>query len=242
MASTALGPLTTTFTAPLGCSKDAQELYRSGYLFQGPKDQACFPSGYVPNNSAYYSPGVCPSGYTIACSHNSFADETIITCCPDFVSGRPFSCQIANELDLHVSFLCVHKLDSSWTLEHVLSLVEDATITLSTFTGIAGGGINAYGVQVRYDPGSSVVSTLSSTLIPPLRAAGTEYSTSTQPPSTTTFEPLSDDYKNGNRSSVSPGAVAGIAVGGAIVGSVLASLAGFCIFKYRNRSHSIQRY
>ena len=41
----------------------------------------CLPSGYVPTSSFYYSPGICPSGYELAC-HSTAGPETRGTCCP----------------------------------------------------------------------------------------------------------------------------------------------------------------
>lgn len=102
------GPLTTTFTAPASCAT-ATGLYqiwssssssRSGdgegatatyHYEQGPLASlaSCFPSGYdaaATGAGAYYSPGLCPSGYTAACSStgvvSATATETAFTCCP----------------------------------------------------------------------------------------------------------------------------------------------------------------
>lgn len=89
------GPLTTTFTAPSSCAT-ATGLYQiwssdsSSYHYeQGPLATmaACFPSGYDSGaKQQYYSPGLCPSGYTAACSStevvSATATETAYTCCP----------------------------------------------------------------------------------------------------------------------------------------------------------------
>lgn len=91
-----VGPLTTTFTAPASCTT-ATGLYQiwndaGTYRYeQGPLAtmSGCFPDGYGASLSRYYSPGLCPSGYTAACSSTdavvsatATATETAFTCCP----------------------------------------------------------------------------------------------------------------------------------------------------------------
>lgn len=87
------GPLTTTFTAPASCTT-ATGLYQiwasnTFHFEQGPLASMadCFPSGYdAAATSQYYSPGICPSGYTTACSStdvlSAAVTETAYTCCP----------------------------------------------------------------------------------------------------------------------------------------------------------------
>lgn len=89
-----VGPLTTTFTAPASCTT-ATGLYQiwndasSTYHYeQGPLAtmSGCFPDGYDASPSQYYSPGLCPKGYTAACSSTDVVSatvtETAFTCCP----------------------------------------------------------------------------------------------------------------------------------------------------------------
>ncbi|KAK0634654.1 hypothetical protein B0T17DRAFT_481286 [Bombardia bombarda] len=88
---TAIGPLTTTFAAPSSCGslsvyqlwKGSQSTYVQGPLYTAGSDNACFPDDYNP--SGYYSPGICPQGYTTACSKlstKSKVTETAVVCCP----------------------------------------------------------------------------------------------------------------------------------------------------------------
>jgi hypothetical protein len=88
-SSPAIVPLTTTFT-PLAACVTAIYLYRFGvggpYASLGPPSiRDCFPPGWLPDLTARFSPGLCPSGYTVACSTvgrmNDVA-ETTATCCP----------------------------------------------------------------------------------------------------------------------------------------------------------------
>lgn len=83
----ALGPLTTTFTAPASC--DTASVYsvdglNAGFYQQGPYEtnSGCLPSKWVLNGA--YSPGVCPKGYTVACSATDESAETTV-CCPTYV-------------------------------------------------------------------------------------------------------------------------------------------------------------
>lgn len=102
MTATTPLALTTTFTPPPACSTDTWYIeYVKGtyyyttsisnslegwYLSQGPTDwSSCFPSGYQATTDFYYSPGVCPSGYSIASSEIlsiGISSETRATCCP----------------------------------------------------------------------------------------------------------------------------------------------------------------
>jgi hypothetical protein len=93
---TVIGPLTTTFRAPSSCATTTPQIYQvwsgtaSSYV-EGPlftADPDCFPSGYDPAPTNYYSPGWCPRGYTAACSSLasvSTETETAVICCPTYV-------------------------------------------------------------------------------------------------------------------------------------------------------------
>jgi hypothetical protein len=81
--------LTTTFIPPTGCLSNIY-LYNIGtrepYATLGPPEISdCFPPGWSPDVSTGFSPGVCPSGYTAACSTAvtiEYLSETTATCCP----------------------------------------------------------------------------------------------------------------------------------------------------------------
>lgn len=102
MTTTAPVPaLTTTFAPPESCLVSYSQYTYSGstlacyaddnsqipcvFMHLGPATgspvSACLPSSYTPTASFYYSPGICPSGYQLACSSTSGA-ETRGTCCP----------------------------------------------------------------------------------------------------------------------------------------------------------------
>ncbi|KAF3062417.1 hypothetical protein GL218_03837 [Daldinia childiae] len=83
-AATSLGPLTTTFSPPSSCfplspytdTVDGTQIYKVGTVSA---DDGCLPPDWVVNG--YYSPGICPSGYTEVCE--APGDNVVTTvCCP----------------------------------------------------------------------------------------------------------------------------------------------------------------
>ncbi|KAM7209581.1 hypothetical protein V8F20_000319 [Naviculisporaceae sp. PSN 640] len=119
---TAIGPLTTTFQAPSSCTTTTPQIYQvhntqdhDTYSYvQGPLFKSgsnCFPSGYDASPSAYYSPGVCPQGYTAACTKTSTirtaipavpagdedAVETAFICCPTATGFINYTCAEAKD-------------------------------------------------------------------------------------------------------------------------------------------------
>jgi hypothetical protein len=93
----AVGSLTTTFTPSPSCLTDIYKFNASSavtvsgqlsslvYIQLGPTSTSdCVPSSFAPSG-AYYSPGICPSGYTQACKGivtSGTVTETQATCCP----------------------------------------------------------------------------------------------------------------------------------------------------------------
>ncbi|KAI1305656.1 hypothetical protein F5Y03DRAFT_406273 [Xylaria venustula] len=77
MALTNLGALPTDFAISSICSAQLNQVYKiytssEFYLLQGPAEQtSCYPSGYRANPNQYYSPGLCPTGFTSACEATS---------------------------------------------------------------------------------------------------------------------------------------------------------------------------
>ncbi|KAK6854028.1 hypothetical protein PG995_010840 [Apiospora arundinis] len=154
-----LGPLTTIFTAPLSCSqsalfmRDEFDCAGSTSILRGPMDTApaahCFPPLFDARPGAYYSPGICPNGYTAACtSINTQAAETILTCCPEAGQGLSYRCSLGSEW--------------SWGLCHA-ALGGGATATLTDLktvkcgSSLAGtesflwdGVAQAQSIQVRF--------------------------------------------------------------------------------------------
>lgn len=103
LISTTVLPLTTAFIPAPSCFNDIGWYSTSGdsvvyatveagnscveptCWFGLPSSSDCFPSGW--GLSATYSPGVCPAGYSVACSSLASHDtvfETIGICCPRY--------------------------------------------------------------------------------------------------------------------------------------------------------------
>ncbi|KAI0841074.1 hypothetical protein F5Y06DRAFT_293561 [Hypoxylon sp. FL0890] len=91
-ATSFLGPLPTTFSAPTTCGTSTytwitgEDTTVWAMAPQTSDDPTCLPSNWVVNG--YYSPGLCPYGYTNACSMTNNDVETTI-CCP---TNQNFAC------------------------------------------------------------------------------------------------------------------------------------------------------
>lgn len=89
-ASLASAPaLTTTFTPSPGCLDQIYKVIITAGTFYAslgtPNATNCFPPGWHPDPAAPFSPGICPSGYTIdgtSLGHIGSLYETTATCCP----------------------------------------------------------------------------------------------------------------------------------------------------------------
>lgn len=93
--------LTTTFTPAKSCFQYYKYRYTGTeltcleggtgapsactYMQLGPSgsDANCFPSSLELGSTFYYSPGICPSGFEVACS-STVGGETRATCCPRY--------------------------------------------------------------------------------------------------------------------------------------------------------------
>jgi hypothetical protein len=104
MTTSSLSPLTTVFTPPASCVADINWYTYTASQTNGlvtignptqcvdhlcyaafPLNSNCLPEGWALSRA--FSPGVCPEGYTIACSSLSTAGtatETVATCCPKY--------------------------------------------------------------------------------------------------------------------------------------------------------------
>jgi hypothetical protein len=91
-----LGSLTTAFSPEATSCLDADTFWmeqRGGddaFNIQGGlpflQRPECYPKGFIPVSTSYYSPGICPSAYTVACSSTMVEHGREITshvCCPE---------------------------------------------------------------------------------------------------------------------------------------------------------------
>lgn len=251
---TSIGPLTTTFSAPSSCTTNTPRIYQihtgkeynyvQGPLFKPGSD--CFPSGYVPSPSAYYSPGVCPQGYTPACTNLlpiqtalAPATETAYICCPTALS---YTCVGKDEnasLGCTTSFSRVHGVIGATVIK------DGVTGDYGVFTE-SEGGFAAHSIQVRFQEGpriqnvpqvpqdsSSQTTTASTTTTTTLSGTSqrTTVATISMPIQTSQTETTPPAVKTETKTEgVSTGAAIGIAIGSAIAGILLVGLVALFFF------------
>ncbi|GAP83816.1 putative Gag polyprotein [Rosellinia necatrix] len=213
-----LGPLPTDFTLSPNCAKDLNDIYKYFYntqqgwyyLLHGPVEQtSCYPSGYAAKKTEYYSPARCPTGFTTACRRTNKAGtvvETVVTCCP---THSELMCLTTPGNEPQSTLGCtaavVESITTTWTVSQELNGITSRTISTGAI-----GGVNAYGVEVRFQSTDFASSTTS-------ESTSETDSTLVTPPSTPSNSPINNE-KNSN--DLSGGAIAGI-VPGALVGILL---------------------
>ncbi|CAN8104286.1 unnamed protein product [Discula destructiva] len=196
-----LGPLTTTYS-PSGasCTTIYQRLENGGLEYgtinTAPETSSCLPTKYNPYGGFYYSPGVCPLGYTIGCTAaiaGNGLSATAATCCP---SGG-YSCRLT-------------RIDSdpvaceSTILDYVTMYVEAYSWISTTFSSTSvttvvspGNVVFAEAIIVRRgdkDPtwsgyGSSTAASTSSSTVGKTVAAASESASTSTSTSTGTSSP-----------------------------------------------------
>ncbi|KAH8891510.1 hypothetical protein GQ53DRAFT_147921 [Thozetella sp. PMI_491] len=169
---TNLGPLTTAF-APAASASCATTIFVESntvnWLQYGPiSTDACLPPSFNPFAGHYYSPGICPSGYTIACSFQG--DSGSVTegqCCPTGYtchtgvdrSGDPFGCTkpITQNTFISLTYYGYHESvvtntgpDGSVDTTTMTSTTVSPTVVTRTANDVQ---IEAYGPIVRRSDG-----------------------------------------------------------------------------------------
>ncbi|PGG99507.1 hypothetical protein AJ79_08509 [Helicocarpus griseus UAMH5409] len=154
---TSVPTLTTTFTPSPSCLSDYYIWKQDdGWNFNslGPQPTpACLPSGWDSASTAYFSPGICPSGYSAACStvvHIHTVSETRATCCP---SG--YACQSATDWPWYTDHPCTYAAANTETWKYT------STTSGGWYTGTtrARRDANAYGISIRWQAGDTIAPT-----------------------------------------------------------------------------------
>ncbi|KAF2447459.1 hypothetical protein P171DRAFT_518562 [Karstenula rhodostoma CBS 690.94] len=239
MATDNIGALTTAFVPPSACLytgniwqihttyTDGPRADRRFELFGAPLDASpnCYPKDYSPRK--YYSPGVCPSGYTIATAQTNAIGsltETTHICCP---SAIPMNLQTQRIPNPNFPFLDTLRCESTYTAKGTFTLTsseEGREPTPAVYMHPSKpGAINAYAVVVRFqatDFASKTLSSFSSTSSPSLSG-------------TTSSSPAPSSTDISKDSGLSTGASVGIGVGAGAVG--LAAIIGTVWFILRSR-------
>ncbi|KAI1141739.1 hypothetical protein F5Y05DRAFT_373640 [Hypoxylon sp. FL0543] len=237
-----LGSLTTTFIPPADCLNQGVGIARYStagsynyYLTAGPAASSCFPNSTFPGVSNYYSPGVCPFGYSVACSTRNplstgGATETTAICCP--TSLFSFGCNTAPVgTDWGVLAECTATTSDVTILATIATAIPSSKFSAASSDAsgdaILNGSVivNGYGVQVRWQSTDEALwntSPTSSSSIP-----------SAIPSATTTASQTSLPTAQINTSSrLSTGAIVGACIG-AVAG--FAILAGIVIWIVRSK-------
>ncbi|KAK3293327.1 uncharacterized protein B0H64DRAFT_210423 [Chaetomium fimeti] len=237
---TVVGALTTTFRAPSSCTTTTPQLYQvwsesESHYVEGPlftSDSGCFPSGYDPAPTNYYSPGWCPYGYTTGCSSLASAGtvtETAVICCP---TNFDYTCQASTS-----SGQSLIECTTAWSAAQAVlgvTVVADGEVGTTTVVTEPSNTITAHGIQVRFkstdptpvpkidDPGFLVISRTPPLTISSHLAAPTQFSSSSD--------------------GVSTPAAIGIGVGSAIAALLIAGAIGLFFFlRWRRKSRSRKR-
>jgi hypothetical protein len=217
-------PLTTTFTPSPSCLSDYYT-FSSGELSLGPPQTSdCLPSGWKPT-SQYFSPGLCPSGYTIACSTVVSIDtltETQATCCPTSYICAPLGWP---------SQVCSRTF-AGWGTPATIMVTSSANSITTIFPFVPQayesangyGAANAYGILIAFQ-------STTTTTQPPMT-----YPTSSLP------LPISTSPTNSPAPSqpLTPGDKAGIGISVTLVILGLFACLAFFILRHRrlsNRQH-----
>jgi hypothetical protein len=211
-------PLTTTFIPAPSCLSDYYWISTSFISLGPPSSTGCFPSGWQ-SESQYFSPGLCPSGYVIACSTTTALGtftETQATCCPS-----SYSCQKEDYFKFYSTEPCTRNYDAFPTTS-TLSITSVAngttTITPSVMTT---GGVNAFGVSIRWQSTDFTTTTASPAVITITSVVtATEVLTENK---TTTY-------------SLTPGAAAGIGIGGTLILVAIIAVVAFLFLRHHRRS------
>jgi hypothetical protein len=187
-----------------------------------PSTSDCLPSGWK-FTSQHFSPGLCPSGYVIACSITTALGtftETQATCCPS-----SYLCQTRNDYPWYSTEACTRNYNAFPTSSTIyITTIVSSTTTINPLV-ISAGGVNAYGISIRWQSTDfSAPTTYSPSNISPLSS------------SPTSFYPSITPTPNTISHSLTPGAAAGISISATLIFVVVVAILTFFILRHRRRS------
>ncbi|KAI1399133.1 hypothetical protein F4819DRAFT_430556 [Hypoxylon fuscum] len=235
-----LGPLTTSFTPPADCTASSALYWintaNTFYFLHGsPGQSSCFPDNYSPYQNQYYSPGICPAGYTRACeslSTSASHTATQAVCCPigNYICASTSS-SYSYPWGPTLGCMSVYLVD---TATHFTTLIDtlEGTETAGDLTSLkAPGTIMAYGIRIQNSQttttdGAATTTTTSG-------SASDSLQTSSSAIASATGEAQQDSSSSG----LSTGAAAGIGVGVAIG---IMALGGIILWMFWSRRRKRQ--
>ncbi|ESZ95604.1 hypothetical protein SBOR_4000 [Sclerotinia borealis F-4128] len=245
--SSLVGPLTTTYTPP--GSDCSQIFWAQNPLHQwlaqggiGSGSSTCMPSGYRRQTAYYYSPGICPTGYSAACSSfstGSSLSKTVATCCPTgytCFANRPadeiYGCTsyFSDNETLSINSVSFDTVTAASTTSYPIMY---ASTTVMVTSGVD--FVGAYGIIIERatdDPtweSSTTSSSTSSSTASPIASGSTTLVSATSSSSGISSASTST-YISSPRTGLTTGARAGVGVGVAF-GIILICTGAFLLCK-----------
>ncbi|KAJ5361613.1 hypothetical protein N7541_002457 [Penicillium brevicompactum] len=232
MSATTPLALTTTFSPPAACTTETWwvEYLTGSYYFttsvtgplsgwffsQGPTDwSSCFPSGYQATTDFYYSPGVCPSGYSIASATTislGTNTETRAACCPS-----RYTAQSNNNLVWYTANRC---FSDNKDPDHVWTYSDGDSVTSITTSG----GINAKAVFIRWQETDFQTTTTTASEVTSTRSVARN-TASVSGPSATASTAISTDDTSSQQAEPSRAWIAGPVIGAVVACALIALVA-----------------
>ncbi|KAI1799310.1 hypothetical protein F4811DRAFT_557968 [Daldinia bambusicola] len=231
-----LGPLTTTFTPPADCVASSALYWvntaSTFYWLQGrPGQSSCFPDDYSPYQNQYYSPGICPSGYTRACESSSIEGDTLVTrgtCCPQGnYQCAPTSSSYSYPWGPTLGCMSVYRVNTELTFTTINGTIkgdEEAGPLTSLFAPFT---VMAYGVGIQNGPMTTTAEETATT------APGSSRSDSTTASETSPSTGGPPDSNAGTK--LSAGAAAGIGIGAAVAVLALGAVVAWLFWSRRQK-------
>ncbi|ERS96784.1 hypothetical protein HMPREF1624_06993 [Sporothrix schenckii ATCC 58251] len=213
----AVPSLTTTFVPSPSCTIDVYKMPYPGitcaigsslipceYYHLGVDSSVsnCFPSGW--SATKYFSPGVCPEGYTEACS-STVGAETRATCCP-----TGYQCQTETNWPWYSTDQCTYVMSTKQVFVYTTNIIGAGKV-VSTVTDAE--GLNAFGLQIRYHS-TDIPSSTSS--VPSSKSATNTGSAASSGPTGSSGSSGDSGSTSSSSSGLSTGAKAGIGIGAAL--------------------------
>ncbi|KAI2472291.1 hypothetical protein F4781DRAFT_384045 [Annulohypoxylon bovei var. microspora] len=226
-----LGPLTTAYSAG-GTNCESIYLTNNDVLVYGTIDaslSSCMPTSFVPWDGNYYSPGICPSGYTYACTAGVGNGGTAATCCP-----TSYQCRIGRQSDDPAACNSLMLTDSSFTISKYVSADSGTVSTITTKFYASGNWVFAKGVVVRRASDDPVWDSITPTPSTLTKSSTTDAQSSIIPTQKGT------DSNIDTAAGLSTGAKAGIGVGVSLGVLIITGMIWAAYFIGRRKRQAVQ--
>jgi hypothetical protein len=143
------------------------------YFLQGPLDTSdCLPPNYEDSEDTFHSPGICPSGYTSACTSAQSLGTYAVTvqiCCPtgfvfllpliflisdrnyaySFINTSGFQCQTKPNLYWETTLRCFSQFTTTEVISATATQSDTQTSMLTTVAVGSTDAVNAYAIAIQ---------------------------------------------------------------------------------------------